>query len=97
MIMNPYGERAQRHWAQFRPKEYGQIPESDRESFFTTLGDEIETEIVELAQELAGPDPKGETFKQKWGRLNMARLNAESQVLSERLVPEEAEETPLPH
>ena len=98
--MNVYGAIARRHYQQFRPKAYGQI--EDPETHFHQLGEEVEAQIRTLELEIAGTPPAGETYLQRVGRLNMARQNAESDVLREMvLVPpedEEAEEMedPLP-
>jgi hypothetical protein len=50
------------------------------------LGEEVATRIAELTDELAGDDPPGETFLEKAGRLNMARLRAEEMVLPEMVL-----------
>jgi hypothetical protein len=91
--MNRYGTQAMRHWQQTDPARYQQIP--DPETFFTELGEQVESEIQTLANALAGPDPPGETYLEKVGRLNMARFNAESDILREMVLipePEEPEE-----
>jgi hypothetical protein len=82
--MNRYGRLAQRHWAKWRPNELRQIP--DPEEFFTRLGLDVEAQVEELAATLAGDDPGGEDYLQKLGRLRMARLTAESQVLREQVL-----------
>lgn len=88
--MNPYGDKAQKHWAKWLPMRYRNI--EDPEAFFSALGEEAEDEVITLAAALAGPDLPGETFMEKRGRLNMVRLNAESQSLAEMVLlpPEDA-------
>jgi len=81
--MNPYGGRARRHWQEHLPSRYQQI--SDPEAFFSDLGEQIEQQVQQLAAALAGPDPLEENYLEKVGRLNMARLRAEEQVLREML------------
>ena len=88
--MNPYGAQARKHWQTHLPERFAQI--EDPETFFTDLGEEIEQQIEQLAATLAGPDPAEETYLDKVGRLNMARLNAESQVVREML-PAPTDET----
>ncbi|MGI8592713.1 MAG: TnpV protein [Nakamurella sp.] len=89
--MNRYGERAQRHYQQFLAPTYAMIP--DHEVFFSTLGQEIEDQVFELRDQLAGPDPLGEGYLEKVGRLNAARLQAEEVVLAELLpAPEETQD-----
>jgi stalled ribosome rescue protein Dom34 len=81
--MNPYGAQAAKHWQTHLPERFAQI--QDPETFFTDLGEEIEQQIEDQARALAGPDPAQESYLDKVGRLNMARLTAESQVLREML------------
>ena len=93
--MNRYGARAMRHWQEFDPERFEAI--EDPREFFTTLGAEVQQEIETLAAALAGPDRVGETFLEKVGRLNMARFNAESDILRERVLiaePDEEREEP---
>ena len=85
--MNPYGARARRHWREHLPSQYAQIEDPDR--FFATLGDQIQTAVELRADQIAGDDPPGETFLDKLGRPNMARLTAEDDVLREMLPPAE--------
>ncbi|MGO9954739.1 MAG: TnpV protein [Solirubrobacteraceae bacterium] len=85
--MNRYGAQAMRHWRQIDPERYNAIP--DPEAFFTQLGAQVESEIQALADAIAGPDRPGESYLQKVGRLNMARFNAESDILREMvLIPD---------
>ena len=91
--MNRYGHQAMRHWQQTDPERFAAI--EDPQEFFTTLGAEVEQEIETLAAALAGPDRVGESYLEKVGRLNMARFNAESDILRERvLIPGPDEEQP---
>jgi hypothetical protein len=77
------------HWQQTDPARFQTIPESAREAFFAQLGAQVESEIQALADAIAGPDRPGETYLQKVGRLNMARFNAESDILREMvLIPD---------
>ena len=45
--------------------------------------DEIRNEVTHLAQILAGPDPRGETYLQKVARLMTARRTAEEVVMAQ--------------
>lgn len=89
--MNPYGRRAAKHWKDWLPMRYSQI--QDPETFFTALGEEISTQVQARSRALAGDDPPNEGYLEKVGRLNMAHLNAESEILREMalLPPEEQE------
>lgn len=77
--MNRYGVMAQKHWATWRPAELRAM--EDPESFFSTLGLQIATEIDVVSDQIAGQDLPGETTLQTLGRLRMARFDAESDVL----------------
>jgi hypothetical protein len=91
--MNKYAHLAIRHWQKTDPDRYNAIPASERETFFTELGERAESEIQQLQDQLAGPDPGNETYFEKVGRLNMARLQAEEIVLPDLiLIPEPSRE-----
>ena len=85
--MNKYAHMAIRHWQTFLPDRFQAIPESDRAPFFTELGEQAAAEIEELQMQLAGPDPVGEGYLEKVGRLNAARMQAEEIVLRELILP----------
>ncbi|MGH3826130.1 MAG: hypothetical protein ACRDQX_02995 [Pseudonocardiaceae bacterium] len=82
--MNQYGRLAEEHWRRWLPTRYREIPEPS--GFFSSLGREVEERVVALSLELAGDDPPGETYLDKVGRLNMAKLQAEELVLAERVL-----------
>lgn len=82
--MNRYGRMAQSHWSRFLPTRYSQIEDPTR--FFAELGAEVEDEVVTQASLIAGDDPVGEGYLDKLGRLRMAKLQAEEQVLAERVL-----------
>jgi hypothetical protein len=77
--VNKYGALAQKHWQRWLPKRYAAL--DNPEAFFTELGEHVSDEIATLSDALAGPDQPGEDFMAKVGRLNMARFNAESDVI----------------
>jgi hypothetical protein len=90
---------AMRHWQQTDPARFQAIPENEREAFFTQLGERVQSEILVLADAIAGRDRPGETYMQKLGRLNQAQFDAESEILREMvLIPDpndpETDETP---
>lgn len=91
--MNKYARMARDHWRQFLPNRYQQIP--DPQNYFTRLGQEVEEEIEQLAQDLAGEDRAGEGYLDKLGRLTTARQQAEEQVLAERILLPAEPGTPL--
>jgi hypothetical protein len=92
--MNYYGEIARKHWEKYRPVEYAAM--RDREEFFEQLGEQISDQIAELAPHMEGQAQPGETFLSKIGRLNMAKLMAQEQVLRETLPPTEEDDPALP-
>jgi hypothetical protein len=82
--MNQYGTTAQKHWRNFRPESYAQIP--DPETFFSEMGERAEAQIAALQVQLAGPDVAGEGYLDKVGRLTNARMRAEEIVLREEVL-----------
>ncbi|WP_237687314.1 TnpV protein [Arthrobacter sunyaminii] len=83
--MNKYGKFAQETWQTTAPKQYALIP--DPEEWFRSLGEEAMRQVGELQYEIAGPDPKNETYLEKVGRLNASRMQAEEIVRAEMLTP----------
>jgi hypothetical protein len=90
--MNHYAAMAERHWRRWLPSRVAAM--DDPSSFFSELGEEAAARIEDLTADLAGDDPPGETYMEKVGRLNMARLRAEEVVLPEAVLlpPEPATE-----
>lgn len=84
--MNTYGKFAQEAWRTTAPAEYALIP--DPEAWFEALGEEAAQRVGELMMELAGPDPVGETYLEKVGRLNASKMQAEEIVRAEMLTPD---------
>ncbi len=79
--MNKYGSIAKKHWTEFRPLALAELPES--EQFFSTLGEQIQTRIIDLTMTLEGKDSPGEGYLEKVGRLNAAKMQAEEIVLAD--------------
>ena len=84
--MNTYGKFAQEAWKMTAPAEYALIP--DPNQWFEALGEEAAQRVGELMMELAGPDPVGETYLEKVGRLNASKMQAEEIVRAEMLTPD---------
>ena len=84
--MNTYGKFAQEAWKTTAPAEYALIP--DPVQWFESLGEEAAQRVGELMMELAGPDPVGETYLEKVGRLNASKMQAEEIVRAEMLTPD---------
>jgi len=82
--MNRYGMQAREHWRQFLPSRFARI--SDPDSFFSTLGQQVATEIDELVDQLQDVPPEDETYLERVGRLEQARRAAEERVLAERVL-----------
>lgn len=85
--MNRLATMAAEHWATHRPDELAKIPEQARQAHFQELADEAQAEVETLAESLAGPDPTGEPYLAKVGRLREARAAAEAQVIREMILP----------
>lgn len=92
--MNRYGLMAQRHWQQTDPARYSLIPSP--QAFFTSLGEEVESRIQELSDEIAGPDRPNEEYLAKVQRLTAARMQAEELALAELVWLTSPEETETP-
>jgi hypothetical protein len=88
--MNKYGRQAQEAWKTASPTQYSQIQNPDE--FFTKLGEQAQEQMDQLQVKIAGPDPKGEGYLEKVGRLNAARNQAEEIVRYELLSPPETED-----
>ena len=84
--MNKYGKFAQETWKMTAPSQYALIPDPDE--WFRKLGEEAMQQVGELQYQIAGPDPEGETYLQKVGRLNASRMQAEEIVRAEMLTPD---------
>jgi hypothetical protein len=88
--MNKYGRQAQEAWKVASPTRYSRI--QDPEDFFTKLGEEAQEQVDGLLLKIAGPDPQGEGYLEKVGRLNAARNQAEEIVRYDLLSPPESED-----
>ena len=88
--MNKYGRQAQEAWKAASPARYSQI--QNPEEFFTKLGEEAQEQVDELLPKIAGPDPQGESYLEKVGRLNAAKNQAEEIVRYDLLSPPETED-----
>jgi hypothetical protein len=88
--MNKYGQQARTYWETERPEALSQIP--DPTEFFSTLGQQIQDQVIDLSQQLAGPDPTGEGYLEKVGRLNSAKKEAEEIVMNDLVYSQEPEE-----
>ena len=84
--MNTYGKFAQEAWKTTAPSEYALIPDPDQ--WFEQLGEEASIRVEDLTTALAGPDPVGESFLEKWGRLSASKMQAEEIVRAEMLTPD---------
>lgn len=91
--MNEYATMAAEHWRTYLPNRYRQISNPDQ--YFQRLGQEVETEIAELTEAMAGDDPQGEDYLGKVGRLTAATQQAREKVLAERVLLPAEPGTPL--
>jgi len=83
--MNRYGIRMRRHYAKHRVEELAAL--EDPAAYFETLGSQIETEIEELADQIAGPTRPEEGYLARMERLTEARVTAESEILAIHMAP----------
>lgn len=89
---NRYAAMARSHYETHLPERLAEIPESERDSFFSTLGEQIADLVESYELALRGPDPTGEEFMARLGRFQMARLQAEERALAELLAAPDPEE-----
>ena len=64
--MNKYGKQAMDHWKSAAPQRYSQIENPTQ--FFSDLGQQVETQVLDLAEQLTAPDQPGEDSSEKSGR-----------------------------
>jgi hypothetical protein len=83
--VNKYGTMARSHWQAWLPERYAAIREPD--SFFSTLGLEAESQIEDLADQMAGDGQPGEGYLERAGRLAAARSQAEEIILPQLILP----------
>ena len=67
------------------PERLAEVPESERDSFYSTLAEEIAERVQSLELALRGQDPEDEPFMKRVGRFNMARLQAIEMAQAELL------------
>jgi len=79
--MNFYGRRAMKHWRSVAPRRVAAM--EDPIWFFTDLGEQVQTQVNDLACLLAGPDRRRETYSQKVARLREATRTAEEVVMAQ--------------
>lgn len=87
--VNKYGAHAQKLWQEWAPASYAGIPEP--EQFFSHLGQLAAQMMAELAPQIAGPDPAGESHREQAARLSAATLRAEHLVRTALLAPPNVE------
>jgi len=91
--VNRYGKLVWERMRAFQPEMLAGIEDPD--SYFSSLGEDLERQISELAEQIAGPARAGETYQERLGRLREARITAESEIMRQVGTPEENEE-PVP-
>lgn len=79
--MNKYGKQAMDHWKSAAPQRYSQIENPTQ--FFFDLGQQVETQVLDLAEQLTAPDQPGEDSSEKAGRINAARNQAAEIVMAD--------------
>lgn len=83
--MNRYGAQAMQMWQELAPTALAAIDDPNRH--FSTLGEEALEQVTSLTIELSGPDVAGETYFEKIGRIENAKLRAEEMVRADLLIP----------
>lgn len=83
--MNKYGAQAMQMWQELAPTALAALDDPNRH--FLMLGEEALEQVTSLTIELSGPDVAGETYFQKIGRIENAKLRAEEMVRADLLIP----------
>ncbi len=83
--MNTYGRLALDLWQQLAPTALAEIP--DPNQHFSTLGEEAMEQVTTLTLQLQGQDVPGESYFDKIGRIENAKLRAEEIVTADLLTP----------
>jgi hypothetical protein len=86
-----YATMIRSHYEEWLPARLSQIPEHQRDSYFSTLGEEMGALVATMELSLRGPDPEGEDFMVRLGRFRMARLQAE-EVARDQFLPAPADD-----
>lgn len=83
--MNRYGQQAHDHYRQHRPTDLIRI--SDPMRHFTTIGEQAQTAITELRDQILGPPTAAENPEDYRQRSYQALRQAEEIVMAEILTP----------
>lgn len=81
-----FTETVRRYYTEHRPLATQALGNpQETEAFFRSLGEQIEEQVQQGEDQIAGTDPAGETYLQKVGRLRMARAQATEIALADLL------------
>ncbi len=81
-----YTETVRRYFTEHRPLATEALgTPQETEDFFRRLGAQIEEQVQQGEDQIAGPAPAGETYLQHVGRLRMARAQAQEIALADLL------------
>ncbi len=81
-----YTETVRRYFTEHRPLAMEALGSpQEAEDFFRRLGAQIEEQVQQSEDQIAGPAPVGETYLQHVGRLRMARAQAQEIALADLL------------
>lgn len=83
--LNEYARFAEYAWRTLTPTRYAQL--EDPGSSFSSLGEQAMIRAVDYMEAFSGDDIPGETYHQKVGRLENAKLRAQEVVRQELLTP----------
>jgi hypothetical protein len=94
MVMSKYETTLRTHWVQHRPDELAGM--ADPVSFFSDLSRQVQSQVEELAEQIAGESRPGEEYLTRLGRLREARMSAESDVLRQVLAVPDPQDPQAP-
>lgn len=79
--MNKYGLRAQRYYSRWAPLALAEI--SDPETFFTELGEQIESEVLLISQEMESPLDPTVPYLERVAQLRAVQRDAEEVAMTD--------------
>jgi hypothetical protein len=81
-----YTETVRRYFTEHRPLAMeALVTPQETEDFFRYLGAQIEEQVQQSEDQIAGPAPVGETYLEHVGRMRMARSQAQEIALADLL------------
>jgi len=91
--MNKYGRRARDHWMRYAPTRYEAL--EDPEEFFTSLGEQVATQVDQISQPMEAALSADLPYLEKVGQMNAIRNQAEEAAMADLVYSVETEPSSL--